>query len=75
MTSTVAVSSARRIGCSSGASRTAVPMVMRRVTAAIAADTTSSDGMYPSSKKWCSEVQMESRPASSHARASSSASR
>jgi len=73
--STVAASSASRTGSCSGASRTAVPMRTRLVRAAIAAHTGSSDGMYPSSRKWCSDTHTESKPSSSARTATSTASR
>jgi hypothetical protein len=42
-----------------------VPISIRAVAAASAALTTSSDGMYPSSTKWCSVVQIELKPSRS----------
>jgi len=49
---------------------TPVPMPILDVACAIAADTTSSEGMYPSSTKWCSVVHTESNPRRSASTAS-----
>jgi hypothetical protein len=43
---------------------------MVEVAAAMAALTTARDGMYPSSTKWCSVVQIDDRPARSASTAS-----
>ena len=47
-----------------------MPMAIRDVARAIAAETTSREGMYPSSTKWCSVVQIESKPSRSASTAS-----
>ena len=72
--STVAASSAMRIGSCSGISSSPVPISTRLVRAAIAAQSGNNDGAYPSSTKWCSDVQTESNPSSSANVARSSAS-
>ena len=55
--STVAASSATRMGCHRGARSTPVPSAIRSVTVATAASVASVAGMYPSSTKWCSLTQ------------------
>ena len=62
---TVAASSARRSGWCNGARMTPVPSSIRDVAWAIAAPTTRSEGMYPSSTKWCSVVQTDVKPSRS----------
>ena len=49
---------------------TPVPIPIRDVACAMAALTTSSDGMYPSSTKWCSVVQTCENPSRSAVTAS-----
>ena len=50
-----------------------MPMQMLSVPACIAADVTSSEGMYPSSTKWCSVVQTDRKPRCSNSTTWSSA--
>ena len=64
--SSVAMSSASRIGSHSGATMAAIVIGMRCPSPpATAAPTTSGDGMYPSSVTWCSLSEIVVNPCSS----------
>jgi hypothetical protein len=67
--STIAACSATSAGWWRGAMRMAVPIRAWRVRAATAVANASGCGRYPSSKRWCSDSQIEWQPslsASSH---------